>query len=187
MTRPTRHQKHDRLIHPGATEAEVLTDFALGPFDTEARRMDAKWGVNRLPDLVSPALNQRWAKAIANLNAAIQAADPNLTASRVAACLRGFAAMDAEAEAAGHKPITPDAIEFDINGQTCAILRDDAAWPAYHAQRPGVRTYTIREVANALAAYGNTVAAVKDQWPGARIAERKPTPLERELDDEIPF
>jgi hypothetical protein len=95
--------------------------------------------------------------------------------------------MDAEAEAAGHKPITPDAIEFDINGQTCAILRDDAAWPAYHAQRPGVRTYTIREVANALAAYGNTVAAVKDQWPGARIAERKPTPLERELDDEIPF
>lgn len=188
MTRPQRHQKHDRLTHSGASANEVKSDFALGPFDTEARRMDAKWGVNRLPGLVSPAMAQRWAQAMLNLNAAIYAADPELVAARVAACLRGFAAMDAEATAAGHQPITPAAWEFAIDGKVCALLRDDAAWPAYSAVRPGVRVYTIREVVNALAAYGQTVAAVKDTFPGAHSAAvRTPTPLEQSLDDEIPF
>jgi hypothetical protein len=188
MTRPQRHQKHDRLMHSGATEAEVKTDFALGPFDKAARAMDAKWGVNRLPDLASPATGQRWAQAMVNLNAAIGAADPELVAARVAACLRGFDLMDKEAEAAGHHPITPEAWEFEIDGKVCALLRDDAAWPAYSAMRPGVRVYTIREVVNALAAYGQTVAAVKDTFPGAQVtAIRKSTPLEAELADHIPF
>lgn len=188
MTRPHRQQKHDRLMQSGASANEVKADFALGPFDTEARRMDAKWGVNRLPDLVSPAMNQRWAQAMVNLNAAIQSADPDLVAARVAACLRGFAAMDAEATAVGHQPIVPEAWEFEIDGKVCALLRDDAAWRAYSAQRPGVRVYTIREVVNALASYGQTVAAVKDAFPGAQVvAVRQRTPLEAELDDEVPF
>ncbi len=187
MTRPPRHQKHDRLIHSGASANDVKADFAIGPFDAEARRMDARWGVNRLPDLVSPATNQRWAQAMVNLNSAIHSADPELTAARVAACLRGFAAMDAEATAAGHQPVTPEAWEFEIDGKVCALLRDDAAWPAYHAQRPGVRVYTIREVVNALAAYGQTVAAVKDSFPGAQVTAIRKTELETELDDEIPF
>lgn len=188
MTRPQRHQKHDRLMHSGASAAEVKTDFALGPFDAEARRMDAKWGINRLPDLVSPAMAQRWAQAMVNLNAAIGASDPDLTAARVAACLRGFTAMDAEATAAGHQPIVADAWEFEIDGKVCAFLRDDAAWPKYAAQRPEVRIYSLTEVVNALAAYGQTVAAVKDAFPGSQVtAVRKPTPLEAELADEIPF
>jgi hypothetical protein len=51
-----------------------------------------------------------------------------------------------------------------------------------------VRVFTLREVANALDAYGQSVAAIKDQWPGAQVsAVRKPTPLEAELEDSIPF
>jgi hypothetical protein len=163
--------------------------MALGPFDTTARAMSARWGVDRLPELVSPAMADRWATAMINLNAAINSEDPELTAARVAACLRGFAAMDAEATAAGHQPITPHAIEFNTaDGKVGAILADDAAWPAYRALRPDVRIYTITEVANALAAYGSTVAAVKDAFPGARIVDvRKPTDLEAEPDDKIVF
>ncbi len=188
MTRPQRHQKQDRLMHYGASDAEIKTDFATGPFDEMARAMDRKWGVNRLPDLVSPEMNQRWAQAMINLNFAINSADPELTAARVAACLRGFAAMDREAEAAGHKPIPPAAQEIEVGGKLCAVLWDDAQWPAYMALRPGVRTYSPREVANALDAYGGTVAAIKDQWPGSQVtAVRKPTPLEEALDDSIPF
>jgi hypothetical protein len=187
MTRPQRHQKHDRLLHYGATDAEIKCHMALGPFDTMARAMNAKWGVDRLPDLVSPEMNQRWAQALINLNAAINSDDPELTAARVAACLRGFAAMDKEAEAAGHQPITPEAWEVEIDGKVCAILKDDAAWPKYAALRPGVRIYSLRECANALAAYGQSVAAVKDAFPGAQINERKRTPLEESLNDEIPF
>ena len=75
-----------------------------------------------------------------------------------------------------------------VDGVTCAILRDDAAWPAFAELRPGVRVYSLREVANALAAYGQTVAAVKDAFPGARVtAVRERTALEQELNDEVPF
>ena len=188
MTRPMRHRKDDRLIHHGASETEIRCDMATGPFDNVARAMDRKWGVNRLPEIVSPATASRWGLAMSDLNAAIGAGDEALVVQKVNACLRGFAAMDAEATTAGHQPIVPDAWEFQIDGKTCALLRDDAAWPAYSAARPGVRVYTIREVANALEAYGQTVAAVKDAFPGAEVkAVRKPTKLEIELEDSIPF
>ena len=188
MTRPMRHKAHDRLTYSGASKTEVECDLALGPFDRVARDMNRKWGLDRLPDLVSPETAARWGTAMANLNAAIDAQDPAVVVARVNACLRGFAKMDEEATAAGHKPIVPEAWEFDMDGKTCAVLRDDAAWPAYQADRPGVRIYSLREVANALAAYGQTVAAIKDAFPGSQVsAVRKPTPLEAELNDEIPW
>lgn len=188
MTRPMRHNKHDRLTHQGASPSEIQCDLAPAPFDRECRRLDQKWGQDRLPELVSPATAAKWGITLANLNSAIDARDPDLTVARVNACLRGFAVMDAEATAAGHQPITPEAWEFQVDGKTCALLRDDAAWPVYHAARPDVRVYTIREVVNALAAYGQTVAAVKDAFPGAVVsAVRKPTPLEQDLQDEIPY
>lgn len=188
MTRPMRHRKDDRLMNSALTREEVECDLATGPFDRMCRAMDAKWGQDRLPELVAPETAVRWGTAMANLNAAIAGNDPALVVARVNACLRGFAAMDSEATAAGHQPITPEAWEFEMDGKTCALLRDDAAWPAYAAQRPGVRIYSLREVANALAAYGQTVAAVKDAFPGAMVsAVRKPTPLEADLEDTIPF
>lgn len=188
MTRPMRHKVHDRLTHHGASATEIQCDLATGPFDRVAREMDRTWGVDRLPDLVSPETAARWGTAMANLNAALDAADPQLVVARVNACLRGFSAMDAEARAAGHQPIKAEAWEIDVDGVTCAILKDDAAWPRYAEMRPGVRVYSLREVANALAAYGQTVAAVKDAFPGARVtAVRERTQLEKELGDELPF
>jgi hypothetical protein len=186
MTHHHRPNKADRLTHPGATAEEIRCNFALGPFDKAARAMDAKWGVDRLHQLVSPATAEKFGSALAKLNAAIAANDPAETIARAGVCIRGFAAMDAEATAAGHQPITPESWEVVVDGQTCAILKDEAAWPAYAVQRPGVRTYTLREVAHALAAYGQTVAAVKDAFPQARVTAVR-SPLAQSLDDEIPF
>jgi len=188
MTRPQRHRKDDRVLHGILSADEIRCDLATAPFDAAARAMDLKWGQDRLPELVSPATADRWGLAMANLNAALASADPALVVARVNACVRGFAAMDAEAVTLGGKPISPDAWEFDLEGTACAILKDDAAWPAYHALRPGVRIYTLREVVNALASYGQTVAAVKDAFPGAQVVEvRKRTKLEIDLDDDLPF
>jgi hypothetical protein len=188
MTRPHRHNKGDRLMHSGMKPEEVACDFALGPFDTAARDMERKWGVNRLEGLVSPDTAAKYGSAIGKFNAAMDANDPADVAARAAVCIRGMAAMDAEAATAGHQPIPPEAWEVEVDGQLCAILADGAQWPVYAALRPGVRTYTLREVGNALAAYGQTVAAVKDAFPGSEVkAVRKPTKLEAELNDEIPF
>lgn len=189
MTRPQRHRREDRLMHHGASAEEIRCDLATGPFDRAAREMDRKWGMDRLPELVSPAMAARWGQAMADLNAALESGNVDLVVQKVNACLRGFAAMDAEATAAGHQPIIPEAIEFPMaDGKVGAILRDDAVWPAYRAIRPDVRVYTLREVVNALDAYGQTVAAVKDAFPGAQVvAVRKPTELEKSLNDEIPW
>lgn len=175
-------------MHSGAKPEEVACDFAMAPFDAAARAMERKWGINRLEGLVNPDTAARYGSALGKMNAAMDAGDPAETATRAAVCIRGLTAMDAEANAAGHQPIVPDAWEIQIDGKTCALLRDDAAWPAYSAARPGVRVYTMREVANALEAYGQTVAAVKDAFPGAQVtAVRQPSPLEIELQDSIPF
>lgn len=186
MTRPQRHNKGDRLMHSGAKPEEVACDFALGPFDTAARNMERKWGINRLEGLVSPETAARYGSAIGKLNAAMDANDPAEVAIRAGVCIRGMAAMDAEATATGHQPITPDAMEIEVDGKTCAVLRDEAAWPAYMAARPGVRVYTLREVANALAAYGQTVGAAKDAFPGATVSAVR-SPLAQALNDDIPF
>jgi hypothetical protein len=179
--KPPRQNKADRLTHSGAKPEEVACDFALGPFDTAARDTERKWGINRLEGLVSPETAARYGSALGKLNAALDAMDPADTAARAAVCIRGMAAMDAEATAAGHQ-----VQEIEIGGQICAVLWDGNQWPVYAALRPGVRTYTPQEVANALAAYGETVAAVKDAFPGAQVTAVR-SPLEAELNDIIPF
>ncbi len=188
MTRPQRFNKGDRLMHSGAKPEEVACDMALAPFDKAARDMERKWGIGRLEGLVSPALAAKYGLALGHMNACVAAANPTDTAAAVANCVKGLAAMDREAEAAGHQPIPPAAQEIEVGGKLCAVLWDDAQWPAYMALRPGVRTYSPREVGIALDAYDGTVAAIKDAFPGAQVsAVRKPTPLEEALEDAIPF
>ena len=189
-THNARHfaRRRDPLVHPGATSDEMALGNALAPFDRAVRETEIKWGIDRLPEIVSPESAAKWGSAVGKLNAAIDSGDVQEVTARVGVCLRGLAALDAEARAAGHKPIIPEAWEIDVDGVTCAILKDDAAWPRYAEMRPGVRVYSLREVANALAAYGQTVAAVKDAFPGARVtAVRERTQLEKELGDELPF
>ena len=186
MTRPNRFNKGDRLMHSGAKPEEVACDFALGPFDTAARDMERKWGINRLEGLVPPAMAAKYGLALGHMNACIFATNPTDTAAAAANCIKGLAAMDAAATAAGHQPIPPTAQEIEVNGVLSAVLWDGNQWPVYAALRPGVRTYTPQEVANALAAYGQTVAAVKDAFPGARVTAVR-SPLAQALDDDIPF
>lgn len=181
-------RRRDPLVHPGATAEEMQIGSALAPFDRAVRETEVSWGIDRLPELVSPESAAKWGSAVGKLNAAIDSGDVQEVTARVGVCLRGLAALDAEATAAGHRPITPDAWEVSVDGVTCAILKDDAAWPAFAAERPGVRIYSLREVGNALAAYGGMVAAVKESFPGARVAAvRERTQLEQDLQDEVPF
>lgn len=179
-----RQRKHDRITSPGATPDEIKIDFCLGPFDKASRDMDLKWGVDRLPDLVSVETAAIWGVTMANLNAAIQdqhtAADQEQARANVIACvesaLRGFSYMDAEAERTGAKPADKSIFEYELAGTKIGVMADDAAWPAIKAERPELVLYTMREVANALEAYGGaTVNAVKEHFPNATISKVTPT------------
>ena len=188
MNEPRRLRKEDRLTCPGSTAEEVQCDFALGPLDTKTRAMDLKWGVNRLSELVSIETAQKFGFSVGKLNEAINAVDPANSAAWAGVCMRGLDAMDAEATRLGHAPIPPAIWQLEVGGVVCAILQDFDQWPAAQAALPGVRLYSLREVALALEAYGQTVAAVKDAFPGATVQRVRPmSELEESLNDEIPW
>lgn len=188
--RPTslrRKNKSDRLIHPDATANEIRCDMMLAPFDKACADMEAKWGIDRLPELVSVETAEKWGSAMAKLNAAIMAGDIEETKSRVGVCVRGLAALDAEATAAGHKPKRPDVWEAEYNGRVFSVIQDVKDW--INADVPeGRRIYTMREVAVALDAMDRGLfSAIKDAIPGAQVVavrNEEPAPY---YNDDLPF
>ena len=191
QARAMRQKKADTILHPGASAHDIACDYACGPFDRAARAADLKWGIDRLPDLVSVEMSQKYGKAIAALNAAIDANDPEAVAQNANNCIKGLAALDAAAEASGAPKADPTIWEYEIDGMKFAIIHDERAWPALKAARPDLLFFTMREVANALKAYGltgETVAAIKSHFPGAQVSAIRPkSKLEEELNDIIPF
>jgi hypothetical protein len=191
QARVMRQKKADTILHPGASAHDIACDYACGPFDHAARAMDLKYGIDRLPDLVSVEMSQKYGKAIAALNAAIEANDPVAVAQNANNCIKGLAALDAAAEASGAPRADPTVWEYDLDGMKFAIIADERAWPALKAARPELLYFTMREVGNALKAYGltgETVATIKANFPNAQVTSIRPkSKLEEELNDSIPF
>lgn len=184
--RPTRQKKDDRILHKGATANEIKADLSLAPFDKAVREMDKRWGIDRLPELVSVESAAKWGKAVAGLNSAIDAQDPDKVKFWVEVCLRGLAAMDAEAVALGRPVSDPMIWEHEFEGTVYGIIEDGREWPAAYAKRPGIAIHTMREVAVALHAHRNgLVDAVKLAFPGAEVkAVRRP---QADLEDDFDF
>ena len=184
--RPTRQKKDDRILHRGATANEIRADLSLAPFDKAVREMDKRWGVDRLPELVSVESAAKWGKAVAGLNSAIDAQDPDKVKFWVEVCLRGLTAMDAEAVALGRPVSDPMIWEHEFEGTIYGIIEDGREWPAAYAKRPGIAIHSMREVAVALHAHRNgLVDAIKLSFPGAEVkAVRRP---QAELEDDFDF
>lgn len=184
--KPMRQRKEDRVIHKGATAAQIRCDVCLGPFDQAVREMDRKWGVDRLPEIVAPESAAKWGKAMAGLNDAINSEDADKVKFWVEVCLRGLKAMDDEAIKSGHSISDPMIWEYQYEGQTYGIIEDGRHWPAAYAKRPGLVIFTMREAAIALHAHRNgLVEAVKLAFPGAKITGIRDRG--QNLEDDIDF
>ena len=168
--KPRRQRKHDRLTSGPSTAEEVAIDHAVAPFDRAVREADKTWGIDRLPELVSPELAAKWGTAVGLLNEALAGTDTGRVAAVVAGCLRGLAAMDAEARSRGHTPPDPIVIETQQDDHHFGILLDGALWQRAQEQRPGLRLYTLREVSVALRYLDSEgVRSVATAFPGAEI------------------
>lgn len=192
--RPRRQKKADRALYASATKAEIRTDYAVGCFDEEARRMDAKWGVDRLPQLVPQDVADKYARALDSLNEAIRDADPDKAQQHAANCVRGMRKMDELAEAAGHPKADPNAyIEVaDDQGGAFGILLDERFWPAVKKARPDLTLVSKREAAVALQFKKHAlVREVENNFPGAEVtairAKEMPDDFYKRGGDEIPF
>lgn len=159
--------------------------------DQIANDMERRWGVDRLPRLVSP-------ETAARFNAArdIHGAGPTDTRSQVeldAMMARAWAALDAEATQRGASPLPPAIHEIPIEGcpgAVAAICLDDEHAQAVllRAKAEGrcVSVWTLAECVRVIQA-NELVNRIKDKWPGAVVLPAK-APRVRLVDDaEIPF
>lgn len=184
--RPTHQKKFDSVLHGKTTAASVRCDMSLAPFDRAAREIEKRWGIDRLPELVSLESADKWARALAGLNEAIWAEDPDKVKFWVEVCLRGLKAMDEEAVKLGRAISDPDIWEYEYEGTIFGIIQDGREWPAAYAKRPNIAIHTMREVAIALHEHRNgLVNAVKLSFHGAEVQRVRSKP--GDLEDEIDF
>lgn len=176
--RPRRKKKSDRLLNPDATRDEIACDHAVAPFDRAALHYEKIWGIDRLPELVSPETAARYGYAMADLNAAIESCDPEAVAACVNNCIRGMEVMDAEATARGAEPARGDFWEYRLEDGNpepfhFAVIEDSAEWVQAKDKRPELQFFTMREVAIALQAYtaSKLFAAVKEKFPQSEIVK----------------
>jgi hypothetical protein len=186
--RPVRQRKSDRILHSGVTQEEIRCDYALAPFDHMAVEMDRKWGVDRLTELVPVEMAEKYGSAMAKLNAAIDAADPEQVSLRAGVCMRGMAAMDQAATQSGATPASRDVWLVQADGREFGLLRDARAWQSVQERHPNVRLISEREMVLAIEMYqrslaGQMVQAVKDSFPKADVIKIP----NNNLEDEIPF
>lgn len=165
-------------------------DAVLARLDTEARRCEGKWGVERLPLLVPPDMAAKFGSAQAKLNVAIEAGDVATVVQRAAIMLRGWQVLDDWASTC---------VNLDVE-------RDDGVWGYLHSGKPykvvlerskahreasratdPALVVTISELLTNWEARmdGGPVDAAKTVFPGASVtAVRQKSAV---LDDEIPF
>ena len=188
MKKPVRQKKADRILHQHATADQIKCDYAIAPVDRKALEMDQKWGIDMLPELVSVETAQKFGAAMAKMNDAINANDPEECAKRAGVVLRGLAAMDAEAERLGAVRASEDVWEVDVDGKKYGVMKDGRSWKSIKDKRPELELLTLREVALAYAFWRDSKAgefeqAVKDAFEGAEVRNVRA----KTFDDPIPW
>lgn len=162
---------------------------ALKPLDAVAADIEIRWGRGRLETLVSPETAAKFEAARAKLDVAISEQDVDLVLKRAGVLTRGWAALEKEALARGHRAAPPElwyATAPDEYGEKefqIVIAKDNSAATLAETDLP---VYTVTEVARIVRAWKaqHQIHAAKEAFPGAeivRIAENQ------EFDDEIPF
>jgi len=187
--RPVRQKKSDRIITSAASEAAIRIDMMMAPFTKAIAEADKKWGIDRLPELVSVDTASKWGMCLAKLNAAVDAEDVEKATQWTGAALRGLTLMDAEAEASGAIRASLVVWEVELNGTTYGIMQDGRSWETLKEQMPHLKLVTLREVAVALEWWhkhglGTMMRAIEDAFPKAEIIRSKP---DGSLDDKFEF
>lgn len=171
---------------------------------TEAARVECetKWGWGRAEKLAPPDLLARFRRQQASWSAAYQAAweaeilTRDLLAavqSKAASMVRAWAALDAAAEEAGHRPIAPWVWEVPLaDGSVVALVQTDAEVAKIIAEGRFLRVYTVREIGALIDVIPAALQLAKELIPGAKFQGPRFGPGEKPEwlthgNDPIPF
>ncbi|MDQ6434566.1 hypothetical protein RB623_10960 [Mesorhizobium sp. LHD-90] len=161
--------------------------FELDRLDALARAMERKWGIGRLPLLVSEQLAEKFFRQFRKTNEALKSPDPRPAIEQIGRMITAWSVLDAEADRLGAPELRPCVIEAQMSdGTVIAIVRDkDEAGVVHHDGR-AVQVYAASEIARLVEAWPEIVK-VKETWPGATVQPARIDPNFWSKGDAIPF
>ena len=159
--------------------------------DKTARGYELKWGVGRLTYLVDADLATRFNQQLVQFNEIVwsETSDVQAFISVCEAMMRGWAALNADANAKGHKPLSPLVWEgVTSDGHVIAFVRTREEANVAVAALKGrlASVWTIGEIVSMLESRWAEVSKVKEIFPGATVTKVRARKRE-ELNDDIPF
>ena len=151
--------------------------------DTVSRSMELKWGVDRLPRLVSEILRIKFDQQRNLLEEAIKSKDAARIAKQSEGMRRAWVALDQAATADGHRPL-PEAVwtAKHKSGDIVTVYRDDAQLVDIAAA--GGVSFTLEELVRLIPA---DVLVAKKEFHGIKVVDVRDKQSDEELNDEIPF
>ena len=151
--------------------------------DTVSRSMEMKWGVDRLPRLVSEILRIKFDQQRNLLNEAIKSNDAARIAKQSEGMRRAWIALDQAATADGHRPL-PEAVwtAKHKSGDIVTVFRDDAQLVDIAAA--GGVSFTLEELVELIPA---DVLVAKREFHGIKVVDVRDKTKDEDLNDEIPF
>ena len=155
----------------------------MNNLDTVSRSMELKWGVDRLPRLVSEILRIKFEQQRNLLEAAIKSNDAARIAKQSEGMRRAWIALDQAATADGHRPL-PEAVwtAKHKSGDIVTVFRDDAQLVDIAAA--GGVSFTLEELVELIPA---EVLVAKREFHGIKVVDVRDKTKDEDLNDEIPF
>ena len=185
-TRP--RPKPSKVYYQPTQPAMRRMQDALHKYDDVVSEVEGRWGVDRLVWLVGGELRDRFEQQMDRLNAAIDKCDPSIE-HEVEVTLRGVAALEKAAIAAGAKPLNGDYIEGRMpDGRVIAITATGYEAGKVKRDNREMVVYSVDEVGRIIEGLNKdapVVDAIKNAFAGAEVQSVKPVPAN--LVDEIPF
>ena len=152
--------------------------------DVVSRSMEQKWGVDRLPRLVSEILSIKFDQQHNLLESAIKSNDAALISKQSEGMRRAWVALDQAATADGHMPLG-NAVwteKHEKTGNIVTVYRDDAQLVDIAAA--GGVSFTLEELVKLIPA---DVLVAKKEFHGIKVVDVRDKTKDEDLNDEIPF
>jgi hypothetical protein len=169
----------------------------IDELDLVAAEMERKWGVDRLRQLVSKELREKFDRQRYKVAHVTQSSgDVMDVRTECRRMITAWKALDAAAEAAGASRLDPEVWEVaGRTGAVYAIVRTTGDARRVVASKRFVHVYSLDEIANLIDNFPE-VAKIKQTFPGAAVVKSRSwidDPLDglpnakTPLDDPIPF
>ena len=163
---------------------------ALMDHDATVSSYEVRWGVDRLQELVSYELREKFYQQRDRLNKAIDSNDGMEVVRQVEVTGRAYAKLEQEAIARGHSEVTGDYFEAPMaDGKVLAVCKTKGDCTKVARDNREMLVYSVSEIAHLLSIQNKPVVEavneVKSIFAGAEVVSIKP--IDDVLDDEIPF